>query len=296
MPQRPIMLLATILYSFLVIHIHGFVPFLPRTAAPRPSFVFAKENTGEVGSGANWIERSFPVDMSGGSEDLKRVEDYNLGISGISFQTGPLGRRMYDAILSNNFREGMDEEIKKAFTLYAMDFTAKEATKAALKQNGLVLALEDDEMQDEGMWGEVDSVQLFDEETEEPVGPVYDTTEEAVEHWIPGQPFSFIVRQVPAKIRELSLEELLQALDPKGELREQAEKANWTLPDENINSLKDLANDVTRRSETVPREATTEINAFSGLDKRGYRVISRGALSRDSVNANGSENMQSRFT
>ena len=50
---------------------------------------------GEVGTGPNWIERSFPVDMGaddGGSNELKKVEDYNLGISGVSFQTGSLSK------------------------------------------------------------------------------------------------------------------------------------------------------------------------------------------------------------
>ena len=50
---------------------------------------------GEVGEGDNWIERSFPVDTGGkaASAALKKVEGYNLGISGISFQTGSLSKR-----------------------------------------------------------------------------------------------------------------------------------------------------------------------------------------------------------
>ena len=86
---------------------------------PRPSLITAaktrlyarkkKANTninpnnnnkdGEVGEGDNWIERSFPVDTGGKDEAgaakaaLKKVEDYNLGISGISFQTGSLSKR-----------------------------------------------------------------------------------------------------------------------------------------------------------------------------------------------------------
>jgi hypothetical protein len=284
--QRLLLLLAPVVLCIT----NGFAPFVSvrqaRQAAVRSTF-FAKKyrNEGEVGRGSNWIERSLPVGVTGG---VQKVDDYNLGISGESFGTGDLSKRMYDAIMSANFQDGMGDEIKRAFTLYAMDFTAKEATKAALKTNGLEMVVEED-MEDEGMWGEVDSVQLLDE-SGEPVGPLYDSTEEAVDRWTPGQSFNFIVRQVPAKKRELTLEELMQALDPNGELREQAAAANLTLPDENINSLQDLARDVARRTEFAPREATTEINAFAGLDKRGYRVISRGDLSRDSVNADGSEN------
>lgn len=246
-----------------------------------------------MGSGSNWIERSFPVDLTGkDNEDIKKVEDYNLGINGVSFQTGPLSKRMFDAIMAKNWNEGMSDEVKRGFTLYSMDFTAKEATRAALKQNGLEMVVID-ELEDEGLWGDVDSIQLLDMDTEEPLTPIYDSTEDAVDHWTPGQSFNFVVRQVPAKMKELSLEELLTALDPKGELRQQAKDAGMTIPDEDINSLRDLANDVSRRSECSPKEATTEINAFAGLDRRGYKVISAGSLSRDSVNADGSENQAS---
>lgn len=74
--------------------------------------LYAKRNTnirkdseaagdGEVGYGPNWIERSFPVDIGGkddsstSASELKKVEDYNLGISGVSFQTGSLSKRKY---------------------------------------------------------------------------------------------------------------------------------------------------------------------------------------------------------
>lgn len=58
------------------------------------------DDDGQVGSGPNWIERSFPVDVSGtegsgSAEELKKIEDYNLGISGVSFQTGSLSKRKF---------------------------------------------------------------------------------------------------------------------------------------------------------------------------------------------------------
>jgi hypothetical protein len=54
------------------------------------------DDYGEVGAGPNWIERSFPVvDAMSSASDLKKVEDYDLGISGVSFQTGSLSKRKY---------------------------------------------------------------------------------------------------------------------------------------------------------------------------------------------------------
>ena len=51
---------------------------------------------------------------------------------------------------------------------------------------------------------------------------LYDSLEEAVKDWEPGQSFDFVARQVPAKIRELSVDELVQALDPDGAIRQEA--------------------------------------------------------------------------
>ncbi|CAB9499150.1 expressed unknown protein [Seminavis robusta] len=242
---------------------------------------------GEVGKGPNWIERSFPVDVGGVDSDgssaseLKKVEDYNIGISGVSFQTGSLSERMFDAIMTKSqFAANPDAEIRRAFMLYAMDFTAKEATKAALKQNGLEIALQEDE-EDEGMWGDMDSIRLLDDNGVPLPGMIYQSTEDAIDQggWQPGQAFDFVVRQVPSKVRELSLDELLQALDPEGKLREEAKANNMTLPDEEIQTLGDLANDSIRRTENAPRGATTEEQAFAGIPgKRGYRPIPIGDL------------------
>lgn len=277
----------SLIFTSLLLEADGFALFPRIHRSPRPCALYAQ---GEVGRGDNWIERSFPVDTTGTSnENIKIAQDYSLGINGVDFQTGPLSKRMFDAIMTTNFQEGMSDEVKRAFTLYSMDFTAKEATRVALDQNGLVMSLPE-ELEDEGLWGDVDSVQLLDIDTEKPIGPLYDSFEEAVSHWTPGQPFNFVVRQVPAKMKELTLEEIIQAIDPNSEFRQQAAGANMTLPDEDINSLRDLANDVARRADFTPKAATTEINAFAGLDKRGYKVISAGSLSRDSVNADGSEN------
>jgi hypothetical protein len=279
----------------------AFVPshrsFVSRTILPVSPEFFELGDDGTTGKGENWIERTFPVDFDGsqdgGARQLKKVEDYDLGISGKAFQTGPLSARMYDAIIKTNANIGMSPEVKLAYKVYAMDFTAREATRAALTQNGLQMALEDEDM-DQGMWGDLDSIQLLDAR-QKPFGPMYDSLDDVVQEWTPGQSFSFVVRNVPAKIRELTLDELMSALDPKGENTEQAKQAGVAIPFEEIRSLKDLANDNVRRTEAAPRGATDEANAYSGKDERGYRVISRSDLLLDSIDADGSENQKSKF-
>ena len=261
---------------------------------------------GQVGSGPNWIERSFPVDVTEADQiDPKKVEDYNLGISGKSFQTGPLSRRMFEVMTKNKVssssrRNSLDPELERAYKIYAMDFTAKEACKVALQQNGLQLVLTDDE-QDEGMWGDIDSIRLLpmesqnegEEEEEQPklfgiptssssssFDRLYDSWDEAVDDWTPGQGFDFVARNVPAKLRELQLSELLQALDPQGTLREEAKERGIVMPDEEgenepvLQSLSDLAKDNVQRVERAPREAVDATQAYAGnLQKRGYRPL-----------------------
>ena len=240
---------------------------------------------GSVGQGPNWIEKSFPVE-TGEKVNAKTVEDYNLGISGEAFQTGSLSKRMFEAIVSKTSLE-MSDEIRRAFTLYAMDFTAKEATRAALSQNGLeMVLLEEDE--DQGMWGDIEAVRLYDEHTGIAFEAMYDSLDDAVENWSPGQPFDFVVRQVPAKIKELSVEELLQALDPDGSLREDAkgrkdekqkdELLSAIFDDEEIASLAELASYNVQRTESAPQEASVESESFAGGLSRGYQVIRRDKL------------------
>jgi hypothetical protein len=260
------------------------------------------EDQGEVGKGPNWIEKSFPVETEE-KINVKKVDDYNVGISGKDFQTGPLSKRMFDTIVSRTSLE-MSDDIRQAFTLYAMDFTAKEATRAALKQNGLEMVLQEEE-EDQGMWGDVEAVRLYDATTEEPLPKLYDSLEEAVLDWTPGQTFDFVCRQVPAKLKELSYDELVQALDPDGSLREEAKKLRGieAEPDEEaflsifdekeVASLADLANDCVERTENAPRAAIDEGSAFAGNDSMGYRIIKRSDLLRDSINDDGTENIKS---
>ena len=110
-------------------------------------------------------------------------------------------------------------------------------------------------------------------------------------------------------MKELSIDELVQALDPDGKLREEAkalkgdegaaepdEEALLSIFDDiDINSLSDLANDCVRRTQIAPRQTTTDETAYTGSDEsRGYRVISRSELLRDSINQDGTENEQSK--
>mmetsp|Transcript_11161 Transcript_11161/g.25955 ORF Transcript_11161/g.25955 Transcript_11161/m.25955 type:complete len:670 (+) Transcript_11161:155-2164(+) len=283
--------------------VQGFLPQCSLRPSVGPaSSVWAlrmsSSNNGEVGKGENWLEKSFPV---GTDEKIstKKVDDYNLGIAGKDFQTGPLSKRMFETICSRTSID-MSDEIKEAFTLYAMDFTAKEATRAALKQNGLDMVLQEEE-EDQGMWGDVEAIRLYDD-SEKPSSVLYDSLEEAIADWTPGQSFDFVVRQVPAKIKELSIEELVQALDPDGAMREEArerrgedegepdEEALLSIIDDGMASLSELANDNVRRTEEAPRGSTDAENAYSGTDSRGYRAIKRSDLLRDSINDDGTEN------
>ena len=239
-----------------------------------------------VGRGPNWIERSFAVDTTEGEKiNPKQVIDYDLGLDGASWDTGPLSARMYDAMTERSSLDvAGDAEIQRALKIYALDFTAKEAVRAALKQNGLEMVLTEDE-QDEGLWGDVDSIRLANEEESVNESIIYDSWEEAVEDWTPGQSFSFVVRQVPAKMAELSLEQLLQALDPDGKLRAQADAAGMALPieDEDIVSLQQMAQENRRRCDRAPRDgddddetgtdSTTAAVPYEGTDAAGYRVL-----------------------
>jgi hypothetical protein len=166
-------------------------------------------NDGLVGSGPNWIERSFPVNTPGEQLDPKTVDDYNLGVSGAQYMVGPLSKSMYTAIVSKSRIDEVSVEIQRAYKLYSMDFTAKEAVRAALEQNGLQMVLLEED-QDEGLWGNIDSIRVYDDQGK--VSSFYDSWEDAVDHWTPGQTFDFVARQVPAKMKELSMKEVLKAL------------------------------------------------------------------------------------
>lgn len=280
------------------------------------------EPEGKRGNGRNWIEKSSPTGIgklsdgkenemssSSSSSSSKTSEtdgNYDLGIDGISFQTGLLSTRMYDALTSVALKrfpagtQSLPSELDDVYKLYAMDITAKEAVKAALDQNGMEIALmneNDPSSQDEGMWGDVDSIKLMDVDKDNNdddsvwKSDVYDSLDDAVElgQWKPGQPFSFVVRNVPAKLKEMDISDLLSALDPEGEYRAEAKEKGITLPDEDIESLKDLGKDCERRTRVAPMETYSADTVFKGDNTKGYNVIKRSDLMPDSRNVDGSE-------
>ncbi len=275
------------------------------------------EPEGRRGDGRNWIEKSSPIGIGKLVEDSQDVTssdstkgtdgNYDLGLNGMSFQTGELSLRMYDALMSvamKRFPEGtpIPSELEDVYKLYAMDITAKEAVKAALDQNGLELAVDDEDgaqNQDEGLWGDVENVRILDPITGQPEDDeTYDLFDNAVEEgdWEPGQPFSFMVRNVPARLKEMDVSEFLSQLDPEGSLRQEAKDKGMTLPDEDVASLKDLGKECDRRVNTAPFETDDEENVYIGDGSKGYNIISRSDLLRESINADGTENDGSKLS
>eukprot|EP00978_Attheya_sp_CCMP212_P002472 scaffold5073_cov47-Attheya_sp.AAC.2 len=61
--------------------------------------------------------------------------------------------------------------------------------------------------------------------------------------WQRGQIYNFEVTKIPAKLKDFDLGKLLQKLDPTGTMRSQAKNKGMTMPDEDLTSLQDLAND-----------------------------------------------------
>lgn len=263
--------------------------------------------SGRKGDARNWIEKSSPIGIGKLVEESKDITtnknqketdgNYDLGINGVSFQTGDLSRRMYDALMSmaqKRFPPGtkIPSELEDVYKLYSMEMTAKEAVKAALDQNGLELALEESE---ENQWIlDADSIQLIDPETNEveSAEEVYDSFDAAVEEgdWEPGQPFNFVMRNVPARLQEMDISDLLKSLDPSGALRDEAKERGISMPDEEIKTLKELGKDSERRTKIAPYEIQDEGSVFKGGDSKGYAVINRSDLLVDSMNNDGTEN------
>ena len=205
-------------------------------------------------------------------------------------------------VAAGRFPDGVPPALAGDYLLYAMDASAKEAVKAALDGNGHALNLaSDDDRQDEGAWGRIDGVAL--------VGPgggdsvpgadgrdAYPSFREAIEEggWAPGDGFSFVVREVPARKKAMDLDALLRALDPDGTLRAEAEEQGIVLPgDDEVASLPELEADCAQRVRTAPSRATDEAAAFRGDGGKGYNVIARDALRRENREDDGTERQKS---
>lgn len=260
----------------------------------------------------NWMKRSSSIDFN--PADLSQtntngIEDetiyMDIGINGLTFGTGDLSKRMHGALMkvaSTKFGNNNDipSDLINVYLLYAMDTSAKEAVKVAMDSNGYVLNLGDEEdMQDEGSWGQIDQVVLLDSITNEPIvgedgSSSYTSFMDAITKggWEPGDSYSFIVREVPSRKKAMDLEALLKALDPDGTLWEEAKEQGLLLPGDEITSLKELGVDCEQRVKSAPFETSDEKNVFSGGESKGYNVISRKQLMKSSMNSDGTENQK----
>lgn len=158
--------------------------------------LFGAPKFGVVANDADWLERSSP------DAEPKDVEEYDVGMSGITWEVGPETQLLYDQMnvpkapgVAGALAAG---RLMRTLKLYALEFTAKEAVKAALCKEGLERVPREDE-EDTGVWADIGSIQLLNEETKERVGKVYDSLEDVVEEWQPGQPFAFVAKKVLAK-------------------------------------------------------------------------------------------------
>jgi len=259
----------------------------------------------------NWMKRSSsidfnPVDLS--QTNTNGVEDetiyMDIGINGLTFGTGDLSKRMHGALMkvaSTKFGNNIPSDLINVYLLYAMDTSAKEAVKVAMDSNGYVLNLGDEEdMQDEGSWGQIDQVVLLDSMTNEVMvgedgSSSYTSFMDAITKggWEPGDSYSFIVREVPSRKKAMDLEALLKALDPDGTLWEEAKEQGLLLPGDEITSLKELGVDCDQRVKSAPFETSDEQSVFSGGESKGYNIISRKQLMKSSMNSDGTENQKS---
>lgn len=254
------------------------------------------------GRGANWVEKSKTRKPS----HNQTVDQYDLGLSGKWFQTGQLGKKLFDAIVSKTSLAGkLDDETRRTLSIYVMDSTAKQATIVALNQSGLILAPPEGHEEE---WGEIDSIRLYDFGSGYPLDTVYDRLEDAVRQWTPGQAFDFVIRNVPAKSRPPpTVEEIMDALDPNGTIRAEikARKGEVVLPSEEMvmsifdddmnGSVLDVMRDCLYRSEVTSNIHSVPQDAFAGAGTSGYNVINRKDLLRKSAGEDGAENNKSKF-
>ena len=262
--------------------------------------------------GNNWMKRSTSIDFMPSEMSSSKDDDtiyMDVGINGLTFGTGELSQRMHSALMKvahTKYPNGdIPSELINVYLLYAMDASAKEAVKVALDSNGYTLNLgELEAMQDEGAWGQIDDVILIKNEKEEETsssskeeGSKYNSFMDAITQgsWTPGMPYSFIVREVPARKKAMDLEALLKALDPDGSLWEEAKEKGMLLPGDEITTLNELRVDCEQRVKSSPFEISNEYNVFRGGSSKGYNVISRKVLLKCCRNEDGTENQKSEF-
>ena len=235
----------------------------------------------------NWIERSDPLGagtfFSTANDDssAESIAYFSLGIDGSSFELGNLSRKFNAVMLKQamtRFAETTGEipvSLLPIYATFAMDLSAKEATRAALNQNGMDFV---DEGENE-LWGEVENIQVG--------GLTFDTFQDAVDSgsWSPGQDFSFVVRNVKAYVPSENNSNFLS--EPLLE----EEEGLKVLGNSKIESLEALAKDTIDRCNKAPIDVSLKGN----VPWKAPEVMIRSDLSISARNKDGSENEQIAF-
>lgn len=261
-------------------------------------------------------EKSVDENDDDDDDDDEQVLLYDLGVDGVTLGTGALSQRIHGALSrgmsttttslqtsssTNSMEQLFAEEREQLLKRLAMECTAREAAKAALRQSGLELLQCDDmddddnnnenDVDDDALRHNVESIRLLDNDNDDNDNESsgdgflgknnsYDSWDAAAADWTPGQAFSFVVRRVPAARSEVSLDALLASLDPDGTLRREQQQAQARKNGRNSSSssstamLAGMVADNARRAESAPwHVAADEKEAYSGTDAAGYRVM-----------------------
>jgi len=196
-----------------------------------------KLNEAKGKGGKNWIERSTPTGMEieGGETE------YSIRVEGGSFELDSLSKRIYEtlkeAALKRFAGKVIPSELENIYKASTLNIAALEATKVALGENKLEKVIVEDEQQN---WGKIELIEYKSKK--------FSSIEDVIELglWEPGESFSFVVRNVLAKEKEMTIEDLMAMLDPSNQMKMPAP----LLPDdpsERITSLKALSDDNERR-------------------------------------------------
>lgn len=185
---------------------------------------------------------------------------YDIAVSGITFQTDILSQKYYNAIISNpkfstllalknddsnnndsnnnDTNKESDEnmislqnEIQKIVWI----MTTKDTINAILKQNGMEISIKDDINNDKNPIYNlpIDLIrirQITNNDDDNMIITPYMSYNEFLNVWKPGMIYDFIIRNVSCGMKELSMEEILDALDPNGIYHKQANDAGIALP------------------------------------------------------------------
>lgn len=250
--------MSLLLLSMMILSAEAFLCLAPLQHRPQQHLLYASKQKNVVEED-NWIEQ-VSDNSSNKDEDW---EEYNIGIQGLSLQTGPLSKKFYHAMIQNKQKEEEDT----AYKLLALDYTAREATRVSCEQNGFILLDSDDD------WGKVEQIQLIDPNKGRPLGNMHGSWADFLPHWKPGLGFNFVAKGIKAKGMEYNLQDVLSSLDTDGSWTEQMQESGMEMPTEDLKSLRDLSNDINRRVREPPMEASTDDTVYRGDKRKGYNAI-----------------------